>query len=88
MPDTAAPSVTAAPPKAAALPPIGITGANTAVFASFQPTVASLAWSLTPVLQSAVGLGKALPLPTGLQLQRSPDDKQTQLVAARSLRVK
>ena len=76
----AAPSVVPAPVMAAAPPPIGLSGAGTAVFASFQPTVASLAVSLTPFLLTDVGLERALPLPAGLKLQRSPDDKQTQLV--------
>ena len=73
----------ALPPKApltnAAPAPIGILPSGTPVSASFQPTVASLSISLTPFLSTAVGLSKALPLPSGLSLMRSPDDKQTQL---------
>ena len=78
----AAPKVAAVAPKAvvkAAPPPIGILPSGTAVLASSQPTVASLSISLTPFLLTAVGLDTALPLPRGLTLIRSPDDKQTQL---------
>ena len=70
----AAKALTKAPPA-----PIGLTAAGTPVYAPFQPSVASLAVQLTPFLRTAVGLNGALPLPTGLELVRAPDDSQTQL---------
>ena len=69
---------TPAPTKAAP-PPIGLTAQKTPVYAPFQPTVASIAVALTPFMSSAAGIERALPLPTGFELIRSPDDKQTQL---------
>ena len=67
----------------AAATPIGVTSAGTPVFSSFQPSAASLALQLTPFLRAdTAGLEAVLPLPTGLQLVRSPDEKQIQLRVA------
>ena len=73
-PAKTAPAANKAPPA-----PIGITSGGVPVYAPFHPSVASLAVALTPFLHSAVGLASALPLPTGLELMRAPDDSQTQL---------
>ena len=72
----------AAPVAPVAPVPIGLAANGTPVFASFQPSVASLAISLTPHLKTLTDIGAVLPLPTGLQLVRSPDLKQIQLKIA------
>ena len=79
VPAAADPTAPAAPFKAAP-PPIGTSTAGQAVFASLQPTVASLALTLTPALSDAAADLKAiLPLPSGLELIRSPEGRQLQL---------
>ena len=60
--------------------PIGVTPRGTAALAPFQPSVASLALSLTPALSDPLlGLSSVLPLPAGLALTRSPEGGQLQL---------
>ena len=82
-PIPAAANVTAAAPFKAPPAPIGLTAAGTPVYASLQPTVASLAVTLTPALSDgSVDLGSVLPLPTGLELIRSPEGHQLQLLAS------
>ena len=79
----APPSSATAPPAAKAVPaaPIGILPNGQPVLASFHPSVASLALSLTPYLTNTADLSNVLPLPTGLALQRAPEGgKQLQLV--------
>ena len=76
----AAATPTAAPLMRAPPAPIGLTSSGTAVYASFQPTVASLALALTPALSDmTLDLTPVLPLPAGLELMRSPEGRQLQL---------
>ena len=76
-------SASAAKPAVAPKPtPIGLTALGAAVYEPFQPSVASLAVSLTPFLQTQVGMDTVFPLPAGLAMRRSPGDRQNQLVVA------
>ena len=60
--------------------PFGLTAAGTAIRYPFQPSVASLAFSLTPALTDLnVDLDTVLPLPRGLSLIRSPEGAPLQL---------
>ena len=54
-------------------PQIGTTAEGMPVYKSFQPTAGALAVMLTPFVRNTHSLEGALPLPTGLKLQRSPD---------------
>ena len=70
-PVKAAPAAAAAP-KASAPVPIGLLPNGQPVFAPFQPSVASLALTLTPFLTNADPLDNVLPLPRGISLRRAP----------------
>ena len=78
------PAAVKAPPA-----PIGILPCGSPVFASFQPSVPTVALLLTPYLPVTADPSNALPLPTGLALQRAPEGgKQLQLVATPSFATK
>ena len=69
--------------------PIGILPNGTPVWRSFQPSIPSVALLLTPYLPLGVDPTEALPLPSGISLQRSPaGGRQLQLVLAPNFAVK
>ena len=83
VPKPAAANATASAPFKAPPSPIGLTASGTAVYASLQPPVASMALALTPAISDdSIDLRTVLPLPTGLELIRPPEGHQLQLQAS------